>query len=300
MTVKHAQLWYLKRDNQVSGPFPAGLISRHILIGRIHESDELSSDREKWFPALDIEVLQPKSFANDQLDRMAAAKRWADERIQQDRRQNESPEKKSQYRNRAKQDRRTQENRSILKYRDYLRGRSKRIFHSTSILWVAVISLFLVAGLVVTQLFYTPSSQDFIQVSCDSYPAPGINWDYCQKPGVNLQNSDLSYSKLSNINLSNANLQQSQLISSDLSYATLNSVNLSEAILRNAKLIGSQLHDANLRNSDLQGADLSYSNLQNAILTGANLDQVNLSHTIWIDGSTCLAGSMGQCLVKVR
>ncbi len=298
MATKHAQLWYLKRDNQISGPFPAGLISRHILIGRIHESDQLSPDRKKWFSALDIEALRPKPPSSNTTERVAATKRWSDERIQKDRRQNESPEKKSQYKNRAKQDRRTQEKHSTLKYRAHYRSRPNGTFHSTSIRWVTAISLFLIAGLITMQLLYTPLPRDSEQIDCNALPGPGINWDYCQKPGANLQNSDLSHSKLSNTNFSNANLQNSQLTNSNLSYATLNSANLSSAILRNATLIGSQLHEANLENADLQEADLSYSNLQNAILAGANLDKANLSYTIWIDGNTCLAGSIGQCLIK--
>ncbi len=290
MTVKHAQLWYLKRDNQISGPFPAGLISRHILIGRIHEHDELSSDRKKWLPALDIKELRP--------ERMAATKRWTDERTQKDRRQEKDLEKKSAHANRDKTDRRSQEKDSALSYRAHYQSRPKRVFSSTSIRWVTVISLFLVAGLMTMQLLYTPSRQDSTVIDCNALPSPGINWNYCQKPQENLQNSNLSHSTLSNTNFSNADLQNAQLSNSNLSYATLNSANLSGAILRHAKLIGSQLHGANLQNADLQAADLSYSNLQNAMLAGANLNKTNLSHAIWIDGSTCLEGSIGQCLVK--
>ncbi len=206
--------------------------------------------------------------------------------------------KKAAYANREKQDRRIEETSSALGYRTHYQSRSKLVFHSISIQWVTVISLLLVAGLITMQLFYTPSSQDVAMINCNAPPEPGINWNYCQKSGENLQRSNLSNSNLSNINLSNANLQKSQLSNSNLSYATLKSANLSGSILRNAKLIGSQLHGANLRNSDLQEADLSYSNLKNAILTGANLNKANLSHTIWIDGRTCLAGSIGQCLIK--
>ncbi len=298
MAEKHAQLWYLKRDNQISGPFPAGLISRHILLGRIYKHDELSSDRKEWFPALEIKILQPESFSDEQPERMAATKRWNDERIQKDRRQNENPEKKAAHANRVKQDRRVKEKSSALDYRAHYQNRLKPAFHPNSIRWVTAISLFLLAGLITMQFLYTPPLQDATEIDCNTPPEPGINWNYCQKPGENLQHSDLRDSNLSNTNLSNANLQKSQLSNSNLSYATLKSANLGGAILRNAKLTGSQLYGAHLQNSDLQEADLSYSNLKNAMLDGANLNKANLSHAIWIDGRTCLAGSIGQCLIK--
>ncbi len=299
MTKKHAQLWYLKRNDKISGPFPAGLISRHILIGRIHKDDELSPDRKRWLPALEIEELKPK-IANDQPERVAATKRWADERIRKDRRLGESDEKQALYaKTRSGSDRRSREKAADLNHRDRLRNRENGCRNSTTLSRkVTAIALFLVAGLVTMLLLYSPSEDLVNTTDCNAPPSPGVNWEYCQKPGTILHNVDLSYSNLSNINLANANLQYSKLSESNLSYASLTAINLYSSLLHNAKLIGSQLQMANLQNSDLQGADLSYSNLHNATLTGANLSRVNLSHAIWIDGSTCLAGSIGQCLVN--
>lgn len=42
---------YVRRDGKVSGPFARGLVERYFELGRVRASDELSTDRENWFPA---------------------------------------------------------------------------------------------------------------------------------------------------------------------------------------------------------------------------------------------------------
>lgn len=41
-------LWYVRKDGRIRGPFPAGQVAREILLGRIRKNDELSVDREHW------------------------------------------------------------------------------------------------------------------------------------------------------------------------------------------------------------------------------------------------------------
>lgn len=60
------------------------------------------------------------------------------------------------------------------------------------------------------------------------------------------------------------------------------------------------LTGANLAGADLTGADLSGAILFDANLEGANLTDVllkgtNLSNAIWMDGSKCAEGSIGEC-----
>ncbi len=95
--------------------------------------------------------------------------------------------------------------------------------------------------------------------------------------------------------LSNANLRRLVLPS-----ANLRGANLSGADLGNASLKWANLTNANLTNTDFSGADLSYAQMSGANLTGANMAGANLAGAnlygaTWTDGTTCAAGSFGQC-----
>jgi len=96
----------------------------------------------------------------------------------------------------------------------------------------------------------------------------------------------------------------------DLSYANLRRLVLPSAYMRGANLSGADLGkaslkwanltNANLTHADLSGADLSYAQMSGADLTGANLSGANLTGAnlygaTWTDGTTCAAGSFGQC-----
>jgi len=43
-----SQIWYTRRGSEVKGPFPIGQIRRYVLLGRIRETDEVSTDGETW------------------------------------------------------------------------------------------------------------------------------------------------------------------------------------------------------------------------------------------------------------
>ena len=92
-----------------------------------------------------------------------------------------------------------------------------------------------------------------------------------------LEDSNLSFAKLSGANLTeasldNANLRFAQLSNANLKYAFMTRANLSSADLRNSDLRYAILVDAILRDADLEGADL-----RSAILHGADLFAANLS-----------------------
>ena len=85
------QFWYMRRGEHIEGPFPAGLISRYIIIGRIKMTDEVSTDRLNWMQASEIDGIMPSVLHGDLNDaynkqRLMAAKRWEDERALRDRR----------------------------------------------------------------------------------------------------------------------------------------------------------------------------------------------------------------------
>ncbi|HJX17675.1 MAG TPA: hypothetical protein VJ437_05700 [Acidiferrobacterales bacterium] len=53
-------LWYVRKDGQTRGPSPAEQITREILLGRIRENDDLSTDREHWRPLRSLPQLVPE------------------------------------------------------------------------------------------------------------------------------------------------------------------------------------------------------------------------------------------------
>ena len=55
------KLWYVRRNRQVKGPFPSAQVSRFVLLGRIRETDELSSDQKVWVPLPGLPELIPQA-----------------------------------------------------------------------------------------------------------------------------------------------------------------------------------------------------------------------------------------------
>jgi len=51
--------WYTRRGGVVRGPYPAGEITRYILLGRIRLDDELSRNCTTWTPAEKLTGLLP-------------------------------------------------------------------------------------------------------------------------------------------------------------------------------------------------------------------------------------------------
>lgn len=89
---------YLRRAGEVRGPFPAGLLARHLELGRLGPGDEVSEDRITWWPLDEAvgelahahEAVLPSLVTTDGIDwreeRRRARRRWIDERSGQDRR----------------------------------------------------------------------------------------------------------------------------------------------------------------------------------------------------------------------
>jgi len=89
---------YLRRAGEVRGPFPAGLLARHLELGRLAPGDEVSEDRITWWPLDEAvgelahahEAALPALVTTDGVDwreeRRRARRRWIDERSGQDRR----------------------------------------------------------------------------------------------------------------------------------------------------------------------------------------------------------------------
>ena len=89
------RLWYVRKQGEVRGPFPAGAVIQDRLVGRLSADDELSPDREEWrgfdawpelnslaAPSVTSSTAEPEWLR----ERAKARLRWADERGAPDRR----------------------------------------------------------------------------------------------------------------------------------------------------------------------------------------------------------------------
>lgn len=282
--------WFVRRGSQESGPFPAGLVSRYILLGRIREDDEVSWDRLQWSPVSRVPELMPavllEVFADPDDEeasaRLAAARRWADERHSgalapiglAERRSGEADETRSRRRTRAARRRGCRE--------EGLRPAHYAGFGLALVLLVAL-------------PFALPSGDPSQGPDCAAPAAPGVDWSGCALPLADLANADLSGALLKGADLSGAVLRASNLVRGTLSYANLTGANLRGANLRGAQLIGVNLREADLTRADLRGADLSYAVLHGARLEGARLDAARFDHAESREGIVCMPGSVGSC-----
>jgi len=96
------QLWYTRRDKEIRGPFPAPLVTRYILLGRVREEDELSTDQISWQPVSGLPELIPEELKvdlsiPDNVERLRMARMREDEREAGDRRARQVQQAKAQH-----------------------------------------------------------------------------------------------------------------------------------------------------------------------------------------------------------
>jgi hypothetical protein len=288
-------LWYVRNKNKVIGPFPTGQIQQAVLLGRISAQAEVSLDKEEWKPLRQCPQLIPEVLKGDTSDehtreRIAAARRWADERRRERRADDPDPARQGP-------GRRNQESYATLEYRDHretvtqgLRP-SKERFVVVSLIVIVVLAAAIYAG-------FNWVPQPAAGPQCEATAKAGVNWRQCNKAGLQLLNADLSAAILNSTNLQGANLFGSKFVKADLSYADLSNSNLSFTDFQQATLKGANLRTADLSKANLSNADLSYVDLQDAKLTDAVYTNANLSNAIWTDGRKCLPGSLGVCRVS--
>lgn len=287
MAEQKPQNWYLRQNGKVTGPFPAGLVSRYILLGRIKFNDEVSHDREQWQAVKKVRMLIPDAViavvrdpSDEQArEHLAAARRWADERLEKtestsDNRKREESEEEVQHRN-------------AVQSRERSRAREKR-----SRQYLAAVAL-VVAVVLVTLLL--PTTENVADAQCDALPAPNVNWSNCQMNASRLANSNLEQAMLRNTILSGAVLRASNLSKADLAYADLSLTVLRGANLTAASLKGANLRNADLTNANLSNADLAYADLSGAILEGAILEGAKFDFAVWGPDLSCMPGSVGGC-----
>lgn len=263
------RLWYIKRENNIQGPFPEALICRFIVLGRVGEMDELSQDGNFWHKAGDVPELAQgvQTLLNGPAqgdavewgeERAKAVLRWLDDRKSPDPRAREGgtgihPATEKRKGGERRQNPETVEQHVYREWRgefeSWLRHQRKR-YRAAAIgatLMLLIVLLF--------ASFYRPVNPikvglHFQKSDCEASPVRGVNWSDCVKDDALLVGVDL----------------------------------------RGAELIGTRLRHANLSH-----ADLSRANLTHADLTGADLQGARLGEAIWIDGRICAADSIGRC-----
>ncbi|GMR08221.1 MAG: hypothetical protein BMS9Abin26_1226 [Gammaproteobacteria bacterium] len=300
---EHPKTWFIRHDNVVTGPYPTGLISNYILLGRIRSNDELSHDGASWdrltrHPELIPDVMRTDLSDPANQERLKAARRWADERGTGDQRekarQHYADEERRAGNRRRSEDTETmaaRENREVLNVKT---GRRKQNLLLGYILAISVLVLFI--GILINNPFVS----DDTAVDCGAAPAPGVNWNNCRIAGLQAASKNLSGANLSNASLTSANLRNSNLSNADLSYADASLANFTQANMTGARLVGTMLRGAKLKKATLRGADLSYANLSNADIRGIDLTNARLDNAVWYTGQTCLAGSIGRCLIPKK
>ncbi|MBI5617337.1 MAG: pentapeptide repeat-containing protein [Gammaproteobacteria bacterium] len=284
------RLWYVRRGQDKKGPFPAAQIERNISLGRIRASDQISHDGDHWEPAHTYPFFEELA-KNLQLPQVQAR---LDER-QAERRAPRpvGPADDSEQRQGA--DRRQPEDREVVARR----ARAQRVWkslhheqHNKRRIVEALVLIGLVLGLV-SILGRGPSPRSVSQ--CAHVPAPGVNWDFCQKPAAPLKDADLAGASLRNAGLVGSDLGGANLAAADLSYADLSLAKLPQAKLAQARLVGATLRGAALNDVDLRDADMTYVDLKGADITGARLEGARLANAIWIDGTVCSRDSVTRC-----
>lgn len=284
----HRQLWYVRRGDAVSGPFPTLVVVNNTLLGRFLPSDEVSLDQLEWKRLVTVEELLPRELRelHDETDpehrqwleeRLKAARRWADQRTHDDRRLAEEAAGRSardgEERRKADAD---EEVLALPHHHAPLPQESALRRYLGVYIGIGAVLLFVVLGV----MYYQPVNPVKVgvipvQPSCGIAAAPGVNWSGCDKQGASLRGADLA----------RANLDYA-----DLSHAALSGSRLAHASLVGADLSAADLTNANMSNADLSNADLTAANMESVNLSGAVLD-----HAIWVDGRVCAAGSLGQC-----
>lgn len=299
------RLWYVRRGDSVTGPFPSPLVTHYAEVGRILPDDEISPDKRAWRPFRDVPELAPLRLPDladpDKRrwaeERLTAARRWADERYRPDRREMESANviEKWAAERRGGERRKRAESPDVVIARRYRAARAgdsrarERLYGAIA----ALIALVLLVGIAV--VFLSPVNPVKVGVApvarqCGQAAAPRLNWSRCDKQGAWLKGADISGSNLSAVRLNSA-----QLGGANLSNANLAGADLSYANLSHARLSGANLARADLTGADLTDADLSHADLSGASVAGAELAQARLDRAIWPDGRRCGDGSLGQC-----
>ncbi|MFA5082274.1 MAG: pentapeptide repeat-containing protein [Hydrogenophilaceae bacterium] len=277
-------LWYVRKNGEVSGPFPTPQLQQMFSIGQLDLRDEVGLDGHHWVSLLESGVLDAehgKATVEPDDDwrreREEARLRWLNDSVEAS--FQGAPDDKAEVDNRLRLH--EEEIRTLLKAETNRRPA-----------FVAGLASLLVVVLIGAGVWLGQSGESTIQTSlagrvrnCSLAPAEGVVWTGCNKDDARLNRATLR-----NANLGKIHFERADLSDADLSYANLDSANLRGANLRGANLRGASLKQADLSGADLGGADLGF-----AVLTGALLDGASFRQSLWTDGRICSEQSVGSC-----
>lgn len=301
--MKLQNLWYVKREGKISGPFPEKWIRRDLALGRLRPEDEISPDQLAWIPLrertdwLGSEAeAAPADLPEWREERRRARLRWLDERRLPDRRGSQTLPRPNAAEKRSR-DRRAPERAELV----LLRQRHAELEQALAqrrerFLGVALVLVMLVVLAVWAASRFAPVRPIDVHLApvapdCRAPAMPQVNWAGCDRNGAWLRGVDLSSAVLAGTHLNSANLSLARLTYANLAGADLSYANLEGANLQAASLQGATLAYATLKQADLTRADLRGARLEATDLTGAQLGLA-----LWTDGRTCQAGSVGVCL----
>ncbi len=281
--------WYIRSqsDGKIRGPFPGGQISQEMLLGRYKLDDEVSHDKEEWQCIREVHELVPEIFTENRDDpdfnkRLAAARRWADERRgvadidkQSDRRTDASYESEE------------------IKRLHRLAMEAKK--KNNPLATFVQLSFVFLAIIIVVVLAFQYSPEDKNTVDCSAPAKQGVNWSGCNLSGAQLLKEKLVAANLMNTNLQTANLYAADLSLANLKFSRLHLANLKYVNFTKANLTGANLMGADLSGANFNQADLSYANFRDANISSTDFSNARLDNAIWIDGRTCRVNSIGSC-----
>jgi uncharacterized protein YjbI with pentapeptide repeats len=292
-------VWYTRQAGKVSGPFPIGLVRRFVLLDRLSLNDEVSPDKEFWqairnVPEVIPEEMQGLKTEEDRM-RLKLAQIHEDDRGSE----RELGESKPFLGRRIPEERHSPEMEEIFARRE-VRNKTERETKTRKNNFFSALFLGVLLTLFFGGVFYafTLIPDKAIQkVQCDAPAAAGVNWSYCKKEGLVFINKNFDGSILNTTDMHGSNFRGTSFKKGNLSYAILTSSDLSYTNFQQAILVGASLGSTDLSFSRLNGADMSYANLRNANLEGASLEGAKLGNAIWVDGTVCAEGSVGNCIV---
>lgn len=281
--------WYIrsKSDGEIKGPFPSGQISQEMLLGRYKLDDEVSHDKEEWELIRNVAEIVPEIFTEDRdapgfKDRLAAARRWADERRGVDEIDTHGERREGE----------SYENAEIKRlHRLAEKTKSKANPVATFIQFAIVFAI--VVTVVILAFQYSPEVEN--TVDCSAPVQQGVNWSGCDLSGVKLSRQKIIAANLMNTNLQTADLRSTDLSHANLKFAQLHLANLKFVNFTKANLTGATLLGADLTGAVFNQANLSYANFRDANILSADFSRARLDNAIWIDGRKCRAGSIGTC-----
>ncbi len=293
------KLWYIRRKEDVRGPFPTAAISQYLVLGRLHPADEISIDKRVWQRIADVPELTPDVMTRDQDDPknrsdLEATRLGADERTGEDRRER----LKQSADDRRRAERRAEETAHMMEHRQDRASRKLKAREQSDqkqMYAMVAILLLLCSGIGGVFYLYEPSL-DIAEADCTAAPAPRVNWSNCNFKGDLFDEVDISNGIVNNAELTNSSFYRATLVEVDFSYTDLSLANLRLSNMSGANLLGATLRNTDLRGVNFVGADLSYADLRGAQINNALMGGAKLDKAIWPDGRECGIGSIGQCL----